>query len=309
MKILEKINPNNTGAYNRPIAHALGLAAAVVYSALIKKQVYYEQHDMLDKDGWFYSTIADLEESTSLSKGQQSKAIKQLVNAGLVEYDRRGMPARRFFHVRDNVALVDEILAQGEDIMTDLNPIAQKSCENVTTSCSENAQQVGAFCDDKSAQNELSTINHKINKSKDNNPNPSIVSRDMIERTDISQKSISLDERNEYLEIIQENIEYDCFAASDKLKVDELVEIMLDVVCSTKSEIRVNGEGINHEVVKSRFLKLNHEHIDYVITALQKNTSDIGNIRAYLITALYNAPTTIDSYYTAWVNHDMHGSA
>lgn len=95
MRLLEIINPTNMGAYNRSIAHVLGLAAAVVYSALIAKQVYYEQRDMLDSEGWFYLTIADLEESTSLSKSQQSKAIKELIKVGLVESDKRGMPARR----------------------------------------------------------------------------------------------------------------------------------------------------------------------------------------------------------------------
>lgn len=64
-----------------------------------------------------------------------------------------------------------------------------------------------------------------------------------------------------------------------------------------------------HEVVKSRFLKLDSSHIDYVLTSLKKNTSEVRNIRAYLITALYNAPTTIDGYYTAWVNHDMYGKS
>lgn len=63
-----------------------------------------------------------------------------------------------------------------------------------------------------------------------------------------------------------------------------------------------------HEVVKNRFLKLDSSHIDYVLTALKKNISAVRNIRAYLITALYNAPATIDSYYTALVNHDMYGS-
>lgn len=211
------------------------------------------------------------------------------------------------FRVRDDVELLAKIIAQGETVMTDLNPIAQKSAENATTSCHESAQQFGAFCNDKSAEIQPCTINHKINKSKDNNLNLSIAPRDMIDRTDISPKSFSLDERNDYLEIIRENIEYDCF--SEKGRVDELVEIMLDVVCSTKITVRVNGEDLPHEVVKSRFLKLNHEHIDYVLTALQKNTSEVRNIRAYLITALYNAPTTNNSYYTAWVNHDMHGSA
>ncbi len=88
--------------------------------------------------------FADLAESTSLSKRQQSGAIKALIDAGLVECEKRGMPARRCFRVRDDVALVDKIIAQGKDIMTDLNPISQKLCENVPTSCPENAQQVGA---------------------------------------------------------------------------------------------------------------------------------------------------------------------
>lgn len=84
---------------------------------------------------------------------------------------------------------------------------------------------------------------------------------------------------------------------------------MLDVVCSSKSTIRVHGEDLPHEVVKSRYLKLNHEHIDYVLLSLKRNTSDVHNIRAYLITALYNAPTTMDAFFTALVNHDMYGNA
>ncbi len=112
-----------------------------------------------------------------------------------------------------------------------------------------------------------------------------------------------IDERREYLNIIRENIEYD--SLSEKEKADELVAIMLDVVCSTSDTVRVNGEDMPHEVVKSRFLKLNSSHIDYVLTALQKNTSDVRNIRAYLITALYNDPETMDSFYTAWVNHGV----
>lgn len=299
MKILERLNPKNTVSFSRPIAHALGLNAAVVYAALISKQVYYKQHDMLDAEGFFYSTIADLEESTSMSKCQQSNAIKALTEAGLVECCKRGMPARRCFRVRDDVELLDRFLEQGEEVMTELNPIAQKSDENAPSCCAETEQQVGDFPDNKSAQNEPYTINPNINKSKENNPNQSIQSGGIDVMDNVA-------ERNEYLEIIRENIEYDCF--SEKEMVDELVEIMLDVICSTKKTVRVHGEDLPTEVVKSRFLKLNHEHIDYVLTSLKKNTSAVRNIHAYLITALYNAPTTIDSYYTALVNHDMYGS-
>ena len=299
MKILERLNPTNTGSYNRPIAHALGLGAAVVYSALISKYEYYYKHNMLDEDGFFYSTIADLQESTSMGKCQQSNAIKVLTDARLVEVCRRGMPAKRYFRVRDDVELLDKFLKQGKEIIAELNPIAQLD-DNRQTCCTETEQQVGGFLDIKLAQNEPYTINPNIIKSKENNPNQSIHGDDEMDR---------IDERNNYLELIRENIEYDCFEKREQEKVDELVEIMLDVVCSSKKSIWVNSEEMPKEAVKSRFLKLNHGHIEYVLLALKKNTSNICNIRSYLITTLYNAPSTMDNYFTALVNHDMYGSA
>lgn len=303
MKILEKLNPKNTVSFSRPIAHALGLGAAVVYSALIAKQVYYEQRNMLDDEGYFYSTIADLQESTSMTKSQQSSAIKLLVEVGLVECRKRGMPARRCFRVYDDVEVLDEYLKVGDGVMERLNPIAQKPCENAPTSDNKNAQQEVANSYDKSSENEPYTINPNINKSKENNPYQSIQSG--ADRNDAIDKA----ERNYYLELIHETIGYDCFNDKCKYQIDELVDIMLDVVCSTKSTVRVNGENVPQEVVKSRFLKLGPEHIDYVLTSLKKNTTAVRNIRAYLITALYNAPTTIDSYYTALVNHDMYAGS
>ena len=299
MKILERLNPTNTGSYNRHIAHALGLGAAVVYSALISKYEYYYKHNMRDEEGFFYSTIADLQESTSMGKCQQSNAIKVLTDAGLVEVCRRGMPAKRYFRVRDEVELLDKFLKHGKEIIAELNPIAQLD-DNRQTCCTETEQQVGGFSDNKLAQNVPYTINHNINKSKDNNPNLSILGGDEMDR---------IDERSNYLELIRENIEYDYFSEGEQEKVDELVEIMLDVVCSSQSTVRVHGEDLPHEVVKSRILKLNHEHIEYVLLSLKRNTSDVKNIRAFLITTLYNAPTTKDAFFTSLVNHDMYGSA
>lgn len=299
MKILERINPTNTGSYNRPIAHALGLSAAVVYAALISKQVYYEQHNKLDEEGFFYSTIADLQESTTLTKRQQKDAIKVLIDKGLIKRKRCGMPAKRYFRVLDDTELIDDLLKQGEAIMNELNPIAQK-CENVTSCSDKIVQQEVTNCNIKLAQNVPYTINHNINKSKENNPNLSILGGDEMDM---------IDERSNYLELIRENIEYDCFEEKEQEQVDELVEIMLDVVCSTKETIRVNKEDVPHEVVKSRFLKLTYEHIDYVLLALKRNTSDVKNIRAFLITTLYNASTTMDAFIKSLVNHDMFSSA
>ena len=216
MKILERLNPTNTGSYNRPIAHALGLGAAVVYSALISKYEYYYKHNMLDEDGFFYSTIADLQESTSMGKCQQSNAIKVLTDAGLVEVCRRGMPAKRYFRVRDEVELLDKFLKQGKEIIAELNPIAQLD-DNRQTCCTETEQQVGGFSDNKLAQNEPYTINPNIIKSKENNPNLSIHGgADAIDMMDNSTEIVSVEERENYLELIRENIEYDCFEEKEQ---------------------------------------------------------------------------------------------
>lgn len=118
-------------------------------------------------------------------------------------------------------------------------------------------------------------------------------------------------ERESYRELILENIEYDYLCRDDRLDRDmlnELVELMVDTVCSRRETIRIAGDDYPAEVVKSRFLKLNSSHIEYVLDRMRENTTYVRNIKKYLLAALYNAPTTIDSYYASLVNHDLYGS-
>mgnify|MGYP000139566171 FL=1 len=122
----------------------------------------------------------------------------------------------------------------------------------------------------------------------------------------------AMDERERYAELIRDNLELDILSRDQRFDIDrvnELVEIMLDVVCSTSPTIRINGEDMPQQVVKSRFLKLNSSHIEYVLQAMNDNPSEIRNIRAYLLTALYNSTLTLDNYYSALVNHDLYGSS
>ncbi len=119
-----------------------------------------------------------------------------------------------------------------------------------------------------------------------------------------------MDERNRYEEIIRQNLDYGILCQDSKFDKDrfqEMIDIMLDAVCSTAPTIRINGEDMPQQVVKSRLLKLNSSHIEYVFEVMNKNPSDIRNIKAYLLTALYNASLTIDNYYSALVNHDFYG--
>ncbi len=113
---------------------------------------------------------------------------------------------------------------------------------------------------------------------------------------------------NAYREIIQENIEYDCMVSRyGKERLDETMELMLEVVLSKRPFIRIAGDDFLREVVKSRFLKINSGHMEYVFDCIDRNTTKVGNIKAYLLAALYNAPATMDSYYRAEVNHDLYG--
>mgnify|MGYP000833468539 CR=1 FL=1 len=144
--------------------------------------------------------------------------------------------------------------------------------------------------------------NQVITKQRNNNPNNyQSINLDGMDR---------MDEREQYRELIRDNLEIDIRSQDrhyDLDRVNEIVEIMLDAVCSTSPTIRINGEDMPQPVVKSRFLKLDSGHIDYVLQAMNDCPSDIRNIRAYLLTALYNASLTIDNYYSARVNYDFHG--
>ena len=113
----------------------------------------------------------------------------------------------------------------------------------------------------------------------------------------------------EYREYIRENIGYEALleeSPGDRERVDELVELLTETVCSQREYIRIGGNDLPRESVKSRLLKLDREHIRFVLDCLERNTTRIRNIRQYLLTTLYNAPATIDNYYTALVNHDLH---
>ena len=117
-----------------------------------------------------------------------------------------------------------------------------------------------------------------------------------------------IDRIDAYREIIKENIEFEALVQRYGYeRVDELVELMLQTVLSQRPYIRIAGDDYPREVVKSRFLKVNFSHVEYVFDCLDNNTTKVRNIKSYLLAALYNAPTTMDSYYRAEVNHDLYG--
>ena len=111
-----------------------------------------------------------------------------------------------------------------------------------------------------------------------------------------------------YEEIIKDNIEYSYLlqdSSIDRDRLNEIVDLMLETVCTARKTIRIAGDDYPAELVKAKFMKLNSSHIQFVFDCMRENTTKIRNIKQYLRAVLFNAPTTIDSYYTALVAHDM----
>lgn len=114
--------------------------------------------------------------------------------------------------------------------------------------------------------------------------------------------------RERYRALIEENIAYDALLTDypyEQDTLEEILELLVDVVCTTKSSVRISGDDKPAEVVRSQFLKLSSEHIRFVVGGLKENTTRIRNMRQYLLATLYNAPLTIGNYYRSLVSHDM----
>jgi len=164
----------------------------------------------------------------------------------------------------------------------------------------------------------VKTTNQELRKSQTNNTDfndtemsgtdPSINPQARAGGTGRMDKTGKMDMFQAYCELIRENISY-CILLErcpyDRERLDGFVELMAEVCCSSRETTRVNQQEMSTELVKSRFLKLDSSHIGYVMDCLDKNTTLVGNIRAYTLSALFNAPVTISQYYASLVRHDM----
>ena len=236
-------------------------------------------------DGWQFSTRGL---SAICKEGPDAilSALRELENYGyLVRHQARDEKGRMSSMVFEIYEKPQEVLPEAGNPYTE-NPDA------------DNPVTEKPYTGNPAQRNTDQVITEKTNTSLNNYQS---INLDGMDR---------MDERESYRELLWENLELDILAHDTRFdmdRVNELMEIMLDAVCSTSPTIRINGEDMPQQVVKSRFLKLNSSHIEYVLQAMNENPSAIRNIRAYLLTALYNAPLTMDNYYSALVNHDLYG--
>lgn len=132
------------------------------------------------------------------------------------------------------------------------------------------------------------------------------------DRRNRTNHAVTRSEMDTCRELIRENIRYDDLIREhpwDAEQLDEMVELMVEAACSRRESIRVAGNDFPQAVVRSRLLKLDDGHIRFVFDCLKNNTTQVRNIKQYLLTTLYNAPVTMENYYSAQVNHDLYGQS
>lgn len=121
---------------------------------------------------------------------------------------------------------------------------------------------------------------------------------------------IGCDSYEEVKDLVYENIEYEHFKQHGGIgmreRLDEIADIIIETLCSTKDTINIAGDDYPARLVKDKMLRITSSHIEYVFDCLNKNTTYVRNIKRYLLATLFNAPSTIDNYYSALVNHDLY---
>lgn len=145
--IIQLLNPDNTISAHRMLAHAIGMTETIIYSALISKQTYYSQNGMLLEGGWFFSTVYDLQESTTFGTKAQKTAIKHLIEHGMIECESKGLPARRYFRIIDDTENLMKLIEDGVEISQSI--VSRSKAKN-----SEKSQRRGSKLPDEKNQSE-----------------------------------------------------------------------------------------------------------------------------------------------------------
>ena len=153
-----------------------------------------------------------------------------------------------------------------------------------------------------------------LEMSESHGSNTNLSNTDMSKTENLIYLGIDSDgmaERRSCEDYFRRSLEYDILLQNnpyEKETLEGILDLLVDTCCSHKAYIRIAGDNKSGEVVRSRFMKLDSSHIQYVLSCLKENTTDVRNIRQYLLAALYNAPTTISAYYQAKVNYDFYGN-
>ena len=287
---------------------ALSLGAKVLYGVLLDRMNLSMKNSWLDEEKRVYIIyqIGEIQDDLGFSKKKAMDLLTELETFGLLQKKRRGHGLPNILYVKN---FMTETESRGSDMVT------SDLCEPVSRSDESCTQEVT-----KPALQEVPIPAPLKNKTDMNNTYMSNTESNLILSTEkpVRDDAIRRDENlttdspgiraKIYEQIIRENISYDDLLtahADDREMIEGIKDLILETVVGMRTEILIASTRYPAEVVRSKFLKLNYFHIEYVLHCLRQNTTKVKNIRKYLLAALFNAPSTMDGYYQAEVNHDM----
>ena len=291
--------------------------AKLLYGLMLDRMSLSMRNEWFDDENRAYIiyTIDSIMEDLGCAKEKAVKVLAELDSVkgiGLVEKVRRGLGKPDIIYVK-NFASISEQMDEKEpanaDEITEVGKSNFKKSEKQTSGSPEiEPQEVGESNPNYTNYNQTYMNQTNYNQTELSYTNP--INQSVTEKPQADVMD-AMDDAQSYIELIKENISYDHHMKYDgygeKELYDELFGIICEVVCVKRKSIRVAGEDYPYELVKSRFLKLNSSHLEYVIGCMKETTTKITNIKSYMITALYNAPATINHFYQQEVQHDMYG--
>lgn len=306
--------------------------AKLLYGLMLDRMFLSMKNGWLDDENRAYIiyTVDAIMEDLGCAKATCVKIMKELDTEngiGLIEKKRRGLGKPDIIYVKNFSTMTDMQKEEKADISAEVQKVNLKKSNIHTSRSSEIELQEVQELDRKkftmhtsrSSEDELAEV-HKADPIYTNYNHTNQSYTDMSYTNLINQsgneskseKGIDLmDDVNAYIELIKNNIEYEHHMKYDdwqnKGLYEELFEVIFEVVCVKRTTIRIAGEDYPYELVKSKFLKLNSGHLEYVIGCMHDTNTKITNIKAYMVTALYNAPSTMNHYYQQEVQHDMYG--
>ena len=303
--------------------------AKLLYSLFLNRMSLSSKNGMVDEEKrvYIYFSVEEIMEVFGIASQKATKIIAELDDVrgcGLIHRKKsgQGKPARiyvmKYTSVNNDDKPEDIEETYDEDVETNDNYVDKDSEEYMKGFILEGTlddPKIVSFSNKNSGLSEIKSQDFRNSKCSNNKYNNT-----EINNTDFNninpilshqkKQEDAIGEREEYEELIKDNIDYDILVENNpNVDIGGMVEIMLDAICSSREYLDINQDKVPKEIVKSRLLKLDSGHIDYVIECLQKNNTKIKNIRSYLLTTLYNSYETLDHYYRSEVNYDLYGQS
>ena len=276
--------------FTEPVFSGLSTDAKLLYGLLIDRMQISVRNGWLDSEGrvYIYYTIDAVMEAMSCGNKKAGTLLAELD-------DKKGIGL--ISRVRQGLGKPDRIYVR-KCITPDMSEVHSQICQNDTSGDVESTAQDMS----KGHTNKKEINKNNLNKIESNLISSEETHEEERNGEDEYQRYQDYFRRSLFIDDLKRNYPYD-----DKL-IEEILSLLVDTCCSRRAYIRIASDDKPAAIVKSQLMKLEYEHIQFVLDCFKENTTRVRNIRQYLLAALYNAPITIDGYYTALVHHDMYGA-